>query len=144
MSITLNWVYKSPRIAHHIGFLLKYEELRSYKSASKFFRKVCREKHYPDSPYSTGCGAVGSVPALGAGGRRFEPGHPDNVGVIISSGRSGTPNINMPVHRLRNIVPWCNGNTGGFGPSIPGSNPGGITTGLVAELVDALDLGSSS
>lgn len=29
--------------------------------------------------------------------------------------------------KTKRIVLWCNGNTSGFGPGIPGSNPGRIT-----------------
>lgn len=34
---------------------------------------------HPLQNSNTGCSTVGSMPALGAGGRRFESGHPDHL-----------------------------------------------------------------
>lgn len=31
------------------------------------------------------------------------------------------------------LEPWCNGNTAGFGPAVPGSNPGGSTSWIVKQ-----------
>ena len=39
--------------------------------------QIYRKKHYLCTLQVSGCGAVGSVPALGAGGPAFEPRYPD-------------------------------------------------------------------
>ena len=65
--------------------------------------------------------------------------NPSKVEVASSSLVCRSKDLNRSMLGL-----WCNGNTSVFGAEFPGSNPGGPAIfGLMVELADALDLGSS-
>lgn len=65
--------------------------------------------------HATGCGAVGSAPRSGRGGRGSESRHPDH-------NPAGCPHQRDSAGL---IPPWCNGSTRVFGTFGPGSNPSG-------------------